>query len=254
VTVLFCDIRGFSRMTQNAGAVMTMEWLREVLGALSECVLDSGGVLIDYVGDELMAMWGAPARQEDHARRACAAALQMLARLPALDARWQPKLGESIRLGIGINTGTARVGDVGTERKFKYGALGNTVNMASRVQGATKYFKANVLITEATHALLDDSFGRRRVRDVRVVNIRGPVSLYELAAPGDARWAGLKADYERALGEYEQRQFRAAARTLAPLVTEAVNDGPSLVLMAQAVQHLVEESEEFDPAWDLPGK
>jgi adenylate cyclase len=254
VTVLFCDIRGFSRMTQNAGPVMTMEWLREVLGALSECVLDSGGVLIDYVGDELMAMWGAPARQEDHARRACAAALQMQARLPALDARWQPSLGEPIRVGIGINTGPARVGNVGTERKFKYGALGNTINLASRVQGATKYLKVKVLITEATHARLDDSFVRRRLRAVRVVNIRGPVSLYELAPPGDAQWAEVKADYERALGEYEKQQFRAAARTLAPLVSEKLNDGPSLVLMAQAVQHMVDEPEEFDPAWELPGK
>jgi adenylate cyclase len=254
VTILFCDIRGFSRMTQNVGAEKTMAWLREVLGALSDCVLDSGGVLIDYVGDELMAMWGAPARQEDHARRACAAALQMLARLPALDARWQASLGEPIRVGIGINTGSARVGNVGTERKFKYGALGNTVNLASRVQGATKYLKTKVLITEATHAWLDDSFASRRVRDVRVVNISGPVSVYELAQPGDPNWAGLKADYERALGEYEKKQFRAAARTLSRLVSETINDGPSLVLMAQSVQHMVEEPEEFDPAWVLPGK
>jgi adenylate cyclase len=254
VTVLFCDIRGFSRMTQNAGPAVTMGWLREVLGALSECVLDSGGVLIDYVGDELMAMWGAPARQEDHAQRACAAALQMLERLPALDGRWKATLGEPLRLGIGINSGSARVGNVGTERKFKYGALGNTVNLASRVQGATKYFKTKVLMTEATHAHLDATFARRRVRNVRVVNIRGPVSLYELAPSGDERWAGLRADYEKALDDFEKGQFRAAARALGPLVSEAVNDGPSLVLMAQAVRHLVEEPEAFDPAWELPGK
>jgi adenylate cyclase len=254
VTVLFCDIRGFSRLTQKWGAAKTMEWLGEVLGALSECVLDSGGVLIDYVGDELMAMWGAPARQEDHARRACAAALEMLGRLPALNERWRATLGEPLELGIGINTGPARVGNVGTERKFKYGALGNTVNLASRVQGATKYFKSRLLITETTHAQLGEGFARRRVRLVRVVNISGPVDLYELDVPGREGWAELKAGYERALDEFEKAQFRLAARSLAPLVSEAVDDGPSLVLMAQAVQHLADKPAQFDPVWELPGK
>ncbi len=254
VTVLFCDIRGFSRLTQNAGAAVTMVFLREVLGALSECVLDSGGVLIDYVGDELMAMWGAPARQDDHARRACGAALQMLSRLEALDAKWRASLGEPLRLGIGINSGAARVGNVGTERKFKYGALGNTVNLASRVQGATKYLKTKVLITEATHALLGDGFTRRRIRSVRVVNIEGAWGLYELAPLGVESWAELKAEYEKALGDFENQRFRAAARGLAPLVSEAINDGPSLVLLAQVVPYMVDAPAKFDPAWALPGK
>jgi adenylate cyclase len=254
VSILFCDIRGFSRMTQKAGAALTMEWLPDVLGALSACVLDSGGVLIDYVGDELMAMWGAPARQDDHARLACRAALAMLGALPALNERWRPVLGEPLDLGIGINTGVARVGNVGTERKFKYGALGNTVNLASRVQGATKYLKSRLLITQATHAGLDETFAARRLRRVRVLNISGPVDLYELVALGQEGWAELRADYEKALAEFERGNFRQAARALAPLVSESVNDGPSLVLMAQAVQHLVDQPAAFDPAWDLPGK
>jgi adenylate cyclase len=254
VSVLFCDIRGFSRLTQRGGPAKTMEWLGEVLGALSECVLDSGGVLIDYVGDELMAMWGAPARQDDHACRACAAALEMLGRLPALNARWQAALGEPLDLGIGINSGRAVVGNVGTERKFKYGALGNTVNLASRVQGAAKYLKARLLITEATHAKLDASFDRRRLRRVSVVNISGPVDLYELSVPGREDWAALKAGYERALDDFEKGQFRLACRSLTPLVSDAINDGPSLVLIAQAVRQLVDEPAAFDPVWELPGK
>ncbi len=254
VSILFCDIRGFSRITQRGGPAKTMEWLGTVLGALSKCVLDSGGVLIDYVGDELMAMWGAPARQEDHARRACAAALEMLDRLPALSAQWQPVLGEPLALGIGINTGTARVGNVGTEHKFKYGALGHPVNLASRVQGATKYLKSNVLITEATHVQLDATFARRRLRQVQVMNITGPVSLYELSAPGVEGWAELRTEYEKALDEFEKGRFRAAARTLAPLVSEKINDGPALVLMAQTVGYMVDNPENFDPVWIFPGK
>ena len=195
---------------------------------------------------------GPPA--EDHAARASAAALRMLQRLPALDARWQAGTGRAAPSGHRHQQRAGAGRQHRHRRKFKYGALGNTVNLASRVQGATKYLKTKVLITEATHARLDATFARRRLRNVRVVNIRGPVSLYELAEPGCEGWAGLKAEYERALDEFEDRRFRAAARILAPLVSESVNDGPSLVLLAQAVRHMVEEPEEFDPAWELPGK
>jgi adenylate cyclase len=254
VTVLFCDICGFSRISGRLGPARTVEWVGEVMDALSECVLAHGGVLIDYIGDELMAMWGAPVRQDDHARRACQAALDMLGRLPALKGRWESVLGEPLRLGIGLNTGVAQVGNVGTKHKFKYGPLGPTVNLASRVQGATRHLKARLLITEATRKQLDDSFATRRLRRVRVVHIDEPVDLYELETADREGWAQLRADYEKALAEFEGGRFRMAARTLVPYVSEAVNDGPSLLLMAQAVRCMVDEAGPFDPVWELPGK
>src|SRR5262249_50804709 len=120
VTVLFADVRGFSAVSEKLGPAGTMEWIRDVLGALSVCVRDEGGVLVDYIGDELMARWGAPGEQPDHAAGACRAALAMRARVPVLNERWQPKVGEPLGVGIGIHTGTARVGNVGTPQKFKY--------------------------------------------------------------------------------------------------------------------------------------
>jgi adenylate cyclase len=254
VTLLFADVHGFSRISHHLGPTRTMEWIGDVLGALSESVLAHQGVVVDYIGDEVIAMWGAPAKQPGHANLACRAALDMLARLPGLNQRWQPVLGEPTSLGIGINTGTARVGNTGTQRKFKYGPLGDPVNLASRVQGATKYLKCNLLITQATQAALDPTLPTRRLCRVRMVNINDPVELYELAPPDQPGWADLKAEYEKALAAFEQQQFRLAARTLAPLVAEDINDGPSLVLMSRAVACMVEESEEFDPVWVLPNK
>src|SRR5262249_42295781 len=128
VTVLFSDIRDFSRISERLGPARTVEWGGDVMETLSECVLAHRGVLIDYIGDELMAMWGAPVKQEDHARLACRAALDMLGQVETLNQRWQSILGGPLRLGTGINTGVARVGNTGTRRKFKYGPLGNTVN------------------------------------------------------------------------------------------------------------------------------
>src|SRR5437762_9902858 len=130
-----------------------------------------------------MALWGAPDDQPEHARRACQAALAMFESLPQMNERWQPTLQEPLALGIGVNSGSAQVGNVGSRIKFKYGALGNTVNLASRVQGATKHMKAGLLITEATRALLDDGYATRRLCQVRVVNIEQPVTLFELVPP-----------------------------------------------------------------------
>jgi adenylate cyclase len=254
ISVLFCDIRGFSRITDQLGPARTHEWLGDVLGVLSDCVLDRQGVLVDYVGDELMAMWGAPQAQPDHAERACRAALAMLDQLPDLDARWRATLGESMAFGIGIDTGVARVGNTGSRRKFKYGPLGNTVNRASRVQGATKHFKTKILITSATQAKLGPEFQTRRLGKTRVVGMGEPLDLCELERPGARHGETLKSDYETALRAFEERDFRAAAALLGPLLAAYPDDGPALLLMARAAQCLVDENAAVDLAFRLTGK
>jgi adenylate cyclase len=253
VTVLVCDIRGFSRISERLQPATTLEWLRDVLGALSECVLDRDGVLVDYTGDEIMAMWGAPGDQPDHARIACEAAVAMIGRLPELNVRWQSVVQEPIGLGVGVNTGPARVGNTGSVRKFKYGPHGNMVNLASRVQGATKYLKSPVLITGPTRERLGDAFPTRRLCRVRVVNIGQPVELFQLALAADANWLRLKAQYEAALEVFERREFLKAMSILGPLMPDYPDDGPSGLLMGRAVE-AHQASGEYDPVWTLPGK
>jgi adenylate cyclase len=254
VTLLFCDIRGFSRISEQLGPERTVEWLGTILGALSDCVRDHAGVLMDYIGDELIAMWGAPEAQPDHARLACRAALDMLAALPELNQRWGQVLGEPMDLGIGINTGIAQVGNTGTRHKFKYGALGNTVNLASRVQGATKHLKTRLLITGGTQARLGTGFEARRLCRVRVVNIHEPVDLYELPPPGHPCWADAKREYEAGLAEFEKRNFHLSARILANLRGKCPDDGPALLLLSRVVNGMVQEPVPVDLIWELPGK
>jgi adenylate cyclase len=256
VTMLSCDIRGFSRICEHLGTAATLELVQHLLGALSDCVIAEQGVLVDYVGDELLAMWGAPGEQPDHARRGCRAALAMLAREPDLNARWAAALREPIRLSIGINSGPARVGNIGSVRKYKYGALGGTVNVTSRVQGATKHLRVAALITDSVRQQLDGSFPIRRLCEAELVNITRPVALYELAPPGRAGWDGLRQAYEQALEHYEKQEFRLAARVLGGLVSqpEHHDDGPSLILLQRAVTGLVEESQVFTPVWKLSAK
>jgi adenylate cyclase len=254
ITVLFCDIRGFSRVSRKQGPKLTLDWTNDVLSTLSECVFKHQGVVVDYIGDELMAMWGAPEAQPDHPERACRAALEMIASLSALNARWQARLGEPMDVGVGINTGMARVGNTGSTRKFKYGPLGDTVNVASRVQGASKYFKARLLITNTTRDRLGSDFPVRRLGKARVVNIADPVELFELWSPDQPGIKELGPAYDEALVEFEAGEFGAAARILGRLVSEPPPDGPSIALLARAMAYIVEAPENFDPAFRLSGK
>ncbi len=254
VTLLFCDIRGFSRISERIGPAATVRFIGDVMGVLSECVLAHKGVLIDYIGDEVIAMWGAPKEEPEHAKLACRSALDMIATLPEMSARWQAVLGEPIDVGIGVNTGTAQVGNTGTHRKFKYGALGNTVNLASRVQGATKYLKTGLVVTGTTQAQLDDTFASRRLCTVGVVNINRPVELYELVASGQPGWDDLKREYEAALARFEAKDFGGAAQLLGNLLPVYQGDGPTLVLLSRVVQCLIEEPTAFDPVWRLSSK
>lgn len=253
VTLLFCDIRGFSAVAEKLGAARTMQWINDVLGTLSECVLKNQGVLVDYTGDELFAMWGAPVEQPNHAELACRTAIEMWRSLPEVSQRWREQISGETQVSIGVNTGLAHVGNIGSARKFKYGALGNAVNLSSRVQGATKYLRTGVLITEQTRSRLPDAIVVRRLCSVHVVNIGEPITLYELQPAPDAGWPELCRRYEQALAEFEQRHFDRAMVLLCELLSQYPGDGPSLVLLSRLVP-LLDRPGQFNPVWELPGK
>ncbi|EMI46661.1 adenylate/guanylate cyclase domain-containing protein [Rhodopirellula sp. SWK7] len=273
VSVLFCDIRGFSAITERVGPEKTIEWINDVLTQLSLCVTRTDGVLVDYVGDELMAMWGAPAEQPDHARRACNAACQMLKQIEPLRERWKEITPERFGVGIGINTGLARVGNTGSLVKFKYGPLGNTVNLASRVQGITKKFGVSALITRATrdalartaanHAVAigsdvatecDEAMQTRRLANVRPLGVKEIVELYELQTGNEPTWRSMADRYESALRSFHHSDLTAAARELASLVHEHPGDTPSVVLLGRVVDAITNQTKKVNPVMEMQSK
>jgi len=257
VTILFCDIRGFSRVSERLRGTpeKILEWVSSVMELLCDCVLRHQGVLVDFIGDELLAMWGAPQSQPDHARRACRAALDMLEALPRLSAVWQPVVEEETVVGIGINSGPVSVGNTGTKRRFKYGPLGDTVNLASRIQGATKYLKARALLTQSTREHLGDDFALRRLARLEVVNIKDPVAVYELAPPNQPKWSELKEGYEEALRLFEAGpdHCEEAVRVLGGLVTRFGVTGPNLFLMSR-ILGAMQDRNTWSSVYVLPGK
>jgi adenylate cyclase len=254
VTLLFADIRRFSAISEQLGAEVTMKWLSEVMGKMADCAAMFEGTLVDYIGDELMVMWGAPAAQPDHATRACQTALEMARRSKELDKKWERDLGHRTQLGFGINSGSARVGNVGFERKFRYAPFGNTVNTASRVQGATKYLGADVIVTETTFQQLRGEVVSRRLCSVRVVNIDEPIMLYELCPEETPEIKELCQQYEDGLNCYEDEELPHSINILSDILRKHPEDGPTLLLLSRAVEALLERDAKFDPVFELPGK
>ena len=254
ITLLFADIRGFSAISEQLGPEKTMTLIQDTMGTLSECVLENDGVLVDYLGDEIMAMWGAPIAQADHAILACRAAHRMMEALPQVSHRWQEELRNPLRLGIGINSGVARVGNTGSRQKFKYGPLGDTVNVASRVQGATKYLGADCLITGSTLAALEAPPPNRRLAKVRVVNIEQPVDLYEMVCRPPTAWQERCDRYRDALVALENRDVGTAERLARALAAQYPEDTAATALERRAAEAQA-DGPGFDTAvWDLPGK
>jgi class 3 adenylate cyclase len=199
--------------------------------SLSTCVADQGGVLVDTLGDRLIGMWGAPVDREDHAKLACRAAINMVEQLPALNRRWQSVLSKPMDLGIGVHSGTARVGNIGSTRKFKYGPLGSNVHLASQIEVATQQWSTRVLISEATAMQLDETFSTRRLGKLESREL--PTQLYELAADPPADWPETKRRYETALDSYERGDLPTAIRLLAKLLADRPADRPALQLLAR---------------------
>jgi adenylate cyclase len=254
VTVMFCDIKGFSRVSSRTGMKQAIDWVREVLSEISDCVAEHDGVLVDYGGDSLEALWGAPLVTPDHALQACRAAIAMRRRLPALSDAWQERLGQPTEISIGINSGLAQVGNIGSRRKFKYGAFGTTVNLASRIQGATKHLGASILASHSTVQAAKGDFAFRRLATVRTVNIIEPVELYEMVPERTPAWDDLRKRYELAYSLFERGRFVEAMGHLGKLFADFPNDDPTRKLLQRNVAMLGTPQGSFDPVWNLDAK
>ena len=254
VTLLFCDIAGFSRISEKLTSKKVFEWINAVMEELTRCVLATNGTLVDYVGDELIAMWGAPLATENHAAAAAETALMMVRALKKLNEELVLPPGETTQVGIGLNSGSVQVGNTGSNHKMKYGPLGSPVNIASRVQGATRYLKTPTLITGETAALLGDQFNTRRLCSVRLKNIDTPIDLFELRADPEPSWGDLVSQYESALKSWESLDLQAALTSLIQLASQFNGDGPAMVLLSRAVENWSQQREIYDPVWTLPSK
>jgi adenylate cyclase len=217
LTVLFSDIRGFTSLSEQLDPKVLLELLNEYLTPMTDIIVsENQGTLDKYIGDAIMAFWGAPQEQPDHALRACRAALAMIERLGALRAGWRERGLPDVDVGVGINTGAMSVGFVGSQDRFyNYTVLGDAVNLASRLEGANKEYGTRVILGASTYEQVRDVVVARELDLVRVKGKREPVHVYELLAlaPGTPALAAFVERFRWGLSAYAaQRWDEAIAR------------------------------------------
>lgn len=186
-TIFFSDIRSFSKISEQMEPHDLTEYLNDYLEYMTRIVIDWKGTLDKYIGDAVMAIWGAPIKQENDAVFACKSALQQIAVLDEFNEKWmEKKRYRPIRIGIGINSGTSTVGNMGSDLRMDYSVIGDNVNLASRLEGANKQYDpkknhSGILISETTKKKIDhEPFVLRELDDIRVMGRFEPVTIYEL--------------------------------------------------------------------------
>jgi adenylate cyclase len=178
ITVLFSDIRGFTTLSENLTPQELVAHLNEYLSAMTDIIFKYEGTLDKYVGDEIMAFWNAPIEQEDHAVLACKSALEMMDVLHSLNKSWPEN--KKLNIGIGLNTGTMTVGNMGSKSRMDYTLMGDSVNLGARLEGTNKIYGTNIIISEFTYEKVKDSFTCRELDNIRVKGKLKPVKIYEI--------------------------------------------------------------------------
>ena len=182
-TVLFSDLRGFTSFAENIQADQVIEILNRYLSEMSDAILDNNGTLVAYMGDGIMAVFGAPIECDDHADQALAAAREMLnTRLPRFNQWLRDRgLGEGFKMGVGLNSGPVMSGNVGSARRLEYTAIGDTTNTASRLEGMTKGTPHSIFIADSTKDLLSNPDGLVFVDEFEVRGKQAKIRLWTLA-------------------------------------------------------------------------
>ncbi len=218
MTILFCDIRDFTARSEKLDAHGLTRFINRYLTPMSEVVLAHQGTIDKYIGDCIMAFWNAPLDDPAHARNACRTAAAMRAELARLNALWAGEAGaagqlfDPVRVGIGVNTGMCCVGNMGSDQRFDYSVLGDDVNLASRLEGQSKIYGVDIVISETTRAAAPDE----PALELDLIRVKGktkPVRVFTLLGAAEAE--ALAVPHAAMLAAYRARDWGAAEAALA---------------------------------------
>ena len=264
ITVMFSDIRGFTTISEKLDAQELALFLNQYLSDMTRILFKNNGTLDKYIGDAVMAFWGAPFEEPGHAARACNAALEMMQRVRELQKQWQAQGKPSLEIGIGLHTGVASVGNMGSSLRYGYTALGDSVNLSSRLEGLNKDYGTHIIVSETTYrAATDDGFVFRELDLLRVKGKLQPVTIYQLLGrkedfPSDGSAASLTYQLEqfsRARELYGGRRWEAAHRAFEDFLAKWPKDGPALLYLERCQRYLADEpSADWDGVFTMTHK
>ncbi len=256
ITVMFSDIRGFTTISEKLDAQELALFLNGYLSDMTRIVFNTQGTLDKYIGDAVMAFWGAPYEDPGHAARACTAAIAMMRRVHELQKQWESEGKPRLDIGIGLNSGVASVGNMGSVLRYGYTALGDTVNLSSRLEGLNKEYGTHILANESTYtAAKDAGFLFRELDSIRVKGKLQPVTIYELVGrlselQQDPAFPDLQqcfAQFAEARQLYLHRHWPAAQQAFQSILDRWPEDGPSRTYWKRCQEYLFDEP---PAAWD----
>lgn len=236
MTAYFSDIAGFSTVSENMTPTELVNMLNEYLTEMCNIIIDKEGTIDKFEGDAIIAFWGAPAYQEDHALRACLASIDMRNRLDPLNDRLESQGMPRISVRMGLNTGPMVVGNMGSVQRLDYTMMGDAVNLAARLEGANKQYGSGTLISEATYKACEDHVDARELDRIRVVGKSEPITIYQLLSR-KGETSGITADlihqFEKARALYLERNFGEAKDAFKLCTSIDPEDGPSKTFLAR---------------------
>ncbi len=230
LSILFSDVRGFTTYCEKHPPEVIVQRLNEYLTEMVDIVFHHQGTLDKFIGDAVMALYGAPHHYPEHAEQACVTACEMITRLREIQKRWSADAKDFFHIGIGINTGTVIVGNLGSEQKFEYTVIGDEVNLASRLEGANKQYSTSIIISESTYAQVKK---KARVRELDWVKVKGkkrPARIFELCSM--EKLPAIEEDlligvYHQGLALYKKREWYNALKQFKRVLRYFPSDGPA---------------------------
>ncbi len=251
LTIFFCDLQNFTSLSEQLEPEELTLLLNRYLTAMTDIILECGGTIDKYEGDAILAFWNAPLDQPDHAACGVGAALACQARLAELRDEFRERFKFNLFMRVGVNTGAAVVGNLGSSQRFDYSILGDSVNIASRLEGVNKEFGTPILISESTKERLPAGFVVREIGRVRVVGRQESVTVYEpIAVEADTEAQELTRFHE-ALDLYYKGKFSESLESFAPL---AKHDEPAARYVARCRSLLANPPLTWDGVWKMTKK
>jgi adenylate cyclase len=242
LTLFVADVVGFSAISEQMAPDALVDTLADYLEEMEGIIGDHGGIVDKYEGDAILALWGSPIRPETTPEiRACAAALQSLDRFQRLRARREAEGHVVFQASMAIHTGEALIGNIGSQRRMNYTAMGDAVNVAHRLEGLTRVYGVRVLISETVFAAVRETYEARRIDRVAVKGRRGAIDIYELLTSRgalDERRRLLRDRYGEGLHLYQARDWPSARERFFEAVCLDPDDGPSRAMLARCEEYL----------------